>query len=470
MNRNKELAKNTIILTFGKICTQFISFLLLPLYTSLLAPSEYGVLDLLTSYSTLLIPLFNWQFDNGLFRFLIDCRSDKKQQIVVFSTVFFTNLVQSLFYCVLFLIIQEYVNIEYKKFLLFDVLLSIFLNTLLQFARGVGKNLTYTIGSFVSASMTVILNVIFIVFLSFGVKGMFSATIIAKIITIMYLIWSQRIWQYIKSDCFSIKMFKAIFRYSFPLVPNQLSWWVMNVSDRTIISTFLGITVNGIYSVANKFSSIFITFYNIFNLAWTESVSLHINDDDRDYFLTTTINIMFNLFSTICLSIIIVMPIEFPIMVDKSYDVAYNHIPILLIGALFQVIVGLYSVIYAAKKDSKAIAKTSMMSAIINIVLNLVFIKFIGLYAASFSTMIAYGTMAIYRYHHVRKYAIIKLRKKNLIMICSSFIIALIFYYLRITNLFSTIIAYALLVIYTLFMNKKIIFSFVNNIKKKEGK
>ena len=76
MNRQKELAKNTIILTVGKICTQFVSFLLLPLYTALLVPEEFGIVDLFNTYITLLTPICNWQFENGLFRFMIDERHD----------------------------------------------------------------------------------------------------------------------------------------------------------------------------------------------------------------------------------------------------------------------------------------------------------------------------------------------------------------------------------------------------------
>ena len=97
MNRQKELAKNTIILTVGKICTQFVSFLLLPLYTSLLEPTEYGIVDLINTYITLLTPICNWQFENGLFRFLIDYRNDENKQKELFSTVFLTNIAQAVY-------------------------------------------------------------------------------------------------------------------------------------------------------------------------------------------------------------------------------------------------------------------------------------------------------------------------------------------------------------------------------------
>ena len=64
--RSKEFAKNTAILTFGKICTQSISFLLLPLYTAILEPADYGAVDLIVTYNTLLLTLVALQFDQGL--------------------------------------------------------------------------------------------------------------------------------------------------------------------------------------------------------------------------------------------------------------------------------------------------------------------------------------------------------------------------------------------------------------------
>ena len=49
MSREKQLAKNTLIITVGKVCTQLISFFLLPLYTGILSTEEYGIVDLLNT-------------------------------------------------------------------------------------------------------------------------------------------------------------------------------------------------------------------------------------------------------------------------------------------------------------------------------------------------------------------------------------------------------------------------------------
>lgn len=462
MNKQKELVRNTVILTVGKIGTQFVSFLLLPLYTSLLTPKEYGIVDLFNTYIALLIPLFNWQFDSGLFRYMLDCRDNKNEQKILFSTVIVANIAQSMLYLCVFLAFQPLIKSDFKIILAIDVVLSIFLSSLLQFARGLGDNITYSFASFLSAVSTILLNILLIVAFNLGAWGLFWAGIIAKILTIIYIAFKDRIWKYFSINLVSKRTCTEIFRYSIPLVPNQLSWWVVSTSDRTILSYFIGITANGIYSIANKFSTVYITFYNVFNLSWTESVSLHINDDE-DSFLESVINSMFKLFSSICLLIIAFMPVVFPFLVNQQFEAAYQQIPILLIAVLFQVIVGLYSAIYVALKKSVEIAKTSLGAAAINITINLLFVKYIGIYSASISTLIAYFAMMIYRYIDIKKYKNIPLKRSSILMTSAMALIVLICYYINsslLNNLSLVIVSF-----YTMTINRDMIISLVKIFK-----
>lgn len=459
MNRQKELARNTMILTIGKICTQGISFFLLPLYTAVLSPDEYGIVDLFNTYISVLLPLVNWEFDLGLFRFMLDARNSCDDQKRVFSTVVTANAFQIAVYLLLFLAIQPFVSSKYKLFLAFDVVLNVVLNTLLQFSRGLGRNGIYSFASFLSASLTVVLNVILIAVFSFGVYGLFVAPVIAKVISIVLLILSQRAWTYYSIRCFSKEKLKQIFKYSFPLIPTQLSWWIVNASDRTIVTYFLGIALNGIYSVANKFSSLYITFYNIFNMSWTETVALHVNDDDRDEFLTSMFNTVFAMFSAICLGIIACMPFVYPILINEQYSSGYYQVPILMIAVLFQVVCGLYSVIYLAVKKSAESAKTALYAAIINVVVDVVLIKMIGLYAASVSTLVAYATMAICRYFDTQKYVKMLFNKRLLVV---TIIVAIVdFGCVMYNNLFITILNFFIVVIYAIWSNSELISSCV---------
>ena len=408
-SRGKQLAKNTAILTVGKICTQCVSFFLLPLYTALLDPSEYGIVDIFSTYAAFILPLCNWQMDMGLFRFMLDVRNNRQKQKMMVSTVMNTNHFQAVAFMLLFLILQFFSESQYKVFLALEVVLNLYMATLLQVARGIKRTDVYSIASFLSASLSVILNVLFIAVLRMGALGMFCGMIIGKFVTDIYLLIATKFWRFYSVRQFDRKFMKEIIRYSLPLVPNQIAWWVVGASDRTVITKVLGVAQNGIYSIAYKFPSMYITFYNIFNLAWTESCALHINDDDSDQYLSSVITTMFSLFSSICLGILSVMPFAFPVFINEKYSAAYVQIPILLIAVLFQSVVGLISVVYTAKKLSAVLAKTSFWIAAINLVTNLLLIKSIGLYAASLSACLAYAVMMIYRYLDVQKYVKIRI-------------------------------------------------------------
>lgn len=462
MNRQTELAKNTIILTVGKMCTQFVSFLLLPLYTALLVPSEFGIVDLFNTYISLLTPICNWQLENGLFRFMIDCRNNHDKQKTLFSTIVITNMFQVGCYLVFFVLAQGFISSEYKFFLAADVVVNIFLNTMLQFPRGMGKNSIYSIASFLSATITVVLNVVLIAVLRYGALGMFVATLLAKALTCVYLLCAMKTWRYFSFRNFNKKVLKEVLRYSVPLVPNQLSWWVVGASDRSIVSHFISVAANGIYTVANKFSTVFITFYNVFNLSWTESVSLHMNDDDRDNFLTDIINTMFNLFAAIDVGIIAIMPFMFNIMINEQYAEAYFQIPILMVAVLFQVVVGLYSVIYVALKKSVEIAKTSLWAAIINVTVDIILIRTIGLYAASISTLVAYAAMAIYRYFDVKRYVNVCLKRKYVLCTLAVGVIVISAYYTR--NIILCCIALVVVVVYAYVVNRNFLMSMLRHI------
>ena len=451
MSRKGELAKNTAILTFGKICTQFISFLLLPLYTAILQPADYGAFDLLTTYATLLLPLINWQFDQGVFRYMLEYREDKEQQRKIFSTIFTVHIIQSLAFIAIMSLINIIHEIPHISFLILYVTVQVFVALFLQFIRGLGKNVAYAVASFISAVSTVLLNILTLVVLKLGLSGLFISSIIAQVITLVYMIFVTKPWNYFEIKLYSKKEFKKVSSFSLPLIPNNLAWWIVGLSDRTIISHVLNVSMNGIYTVANKFSNVFIQFYNVFNLSWTETVTLHYLDDDRDEFLSETMTSIYKLFSSACLGIVALMPFIFPLLVDEKYSEAYPQIIILMYAMLLRVLVGLYSCIYIATKESKKIAYTSAILAVINIIVNLLFIKSIGLYAASISTVVAFGSMLIVRYIDINKTIHMKIKASILISSLSLALILAVTYFLN--YFWINIIMLIIITVYSIVIN-----------------
>lgn len=459
MSRQKELVKNTLIILIGKICTQFLSFFLLPLYTAVLNSSEYGIVDLFTTYVSLLVPLVTLQLANGVFRFLVSNRNSKEDTgKVVTNTIYIIILIS--FICLIIICgIDAFITIPYIEYLIAITLATIFSNVMLQIARGLGDNIGYSIGSLIAGGLTVILNVLFLVVLRWGPPGMFLSQALANFFSGLYISIKERVYSLIKKRYINKDVCFDLLRYSVPLIPNSIIWWVINVSDRTLIAIFLGTASNGIYAIANKFSSAVMSVYNIFNLSWTESASLHVIDKDRSEYFTKVFNSSIHLFTSGCILITACMPFIFPIMVNNGYQEAYNYIPILMLGTIFNIIVGLIGAIYIALKKTKEIATTSILSGIINFVINILLIRIIGLYAAAISTAVAFGAMVIYRYIDVKKYVDLKIKISTMVATCIILVISFMLYYVKSlpSNTLNVILAFSFFIIVNFSMVKSVV-------------
>ena len=465
MNKSKELVKNTIIIFLGKACTQLVSFFLLPLYTTYLTTADYGIVDLIITYVSLLVPVITIQLEMSAVRFLVDNRTNEKEISKIITNILYCIISFSLLFTLIYLVLNRFIRIQYNWYILFNILVTIFSNLMLQTSRGLGDNKTYSMGSFLAGTTTVVFNVILIVMINIGAKGMLISSIMANIVAFMYVFLKLKIYKYINSKLYSKSFIKKSLKYSWPLVPNSISWWVVSASDRTIISYILGVSANGIYAVSNKFTAIVSSLLNIFSLSWTESASLHIEDDDRNQFFSNAINKILKILLSFILIIIAVMPLVFKMLINEQYKEAYLYIPILMLSTIFNGVVIVYSGIYIAKKLTKQVAATSIMAAVLNIAINLIFIKFIGLYAAAISTMLSYLIMAMYRHYDLKKYINIKYEKGLIIRNIIVFTIAIIIYYIN--NFYINIVGLLIAVIYVIIFNKDVIKYLLNFIQQK---
>lgn len=427
-------------------------FFLLPLYTSYLVTKDYGFVDLITTYVTLIVPIITLELEMSVFRYLVDARKSENETRKIMSNNF-TILLSSLFiFTILYLIVTCFFKFDYRFLILFDIIICTFSGNFLQISRGLGRTLDYAISCIITGVSTILFNILLIVGFNLGAFGMITSMALANGLGALYLFFKLKMYKYINFKLWDKKLVKEMFKYSMPLIPNGISWWIVNVSDRTIITTVLGVAANGIYAISNKFPTILSSLLGIFNLSWSESAALHINSPDRDSFFSDISNTVTKLFTSLGVGMIACMPFAFPILVNSSYNDAYNYIPILVLGAVFNVIICLYSAIYIAKKMTKQVASTSILGAIINIVVNVLLVKHIGLYAASLSTAISYFVMMVYRHYDLKKYMKIKYEKGLLVKTILIFTFAIIIYYQR--NLILDIISLFVVTMYAIILNK----------------
>lgn len=463
MNKTKSLIKNTSMLVIGKLCTQFITFLLIPLYTYKLNTEDYGSVDLVTVVASFLVPVLSLQLEQALFRFIIDAK--KKSEIKhLISSVFFFEILISIIFTGVFGIISHFINIKYLAFWIVIVIQQMFSQLMLQITRGFGEFKDYSIASFLSAVVTIVTNIITVVWLELGAVGMLFSTFFSLLVVTIYLMWRIHVFKYISLKNVSKKVLKTLLKYSLPLILYALSWNVMNALDRIVISSTIGLKYNGIYSVAHKYPTALATILSLFSVSWSENISRYLNEKDCDVY----INSIYKKYCSIVWSgigvIISIMPLIY-IFINENYYSGLYQTPILFISVVLSSVGGFYSGIFIADKNSKDLGVTNIIAVVINGVIGFSLIDYFGLYAASGSTMISNLFILVVLKRKLNKKIKMNLESKIIMQLTTLILISLLTTYSRILAV--QLVGMIITISFAVVINRKLVLSVLEYIKRK---
>ena len=408
MSRESKLAKNTLILSIGTFLPRLASFITLPILTGCLTKEEMGTYDLITILESLLLPTVTLQIQAAAFRFLIDVRDDEeKVKEIVTNIVVFVIPTSLLSLLVLFFCLGRTgssIRILICLYFLFDVLG----NVARQICRGLNENLEYSISAILAALGKMIFAVICVYWLKAGLKGTVTALLMSAVFSFIYLVFRAGIVRYVDFRYYNKDKIIEMLRYSWPMVPNSMSAWVMRVSDRLVVTFFMGVAANAVYAVANKLPGLLTIAQNTFTMAWQENAAVVSKDRDAGEYYSSMFRVMFDLMAGFFGLLIAATPILFRLLIRGDYAEAYNQIPILFAGMFFFSMSTFLGGIYVAYKESASVGITTTVAAAINLIVDIATIRWIGLYAASGSTLISYLFLFVYRSIDVQR--IVKVR------------------------------------------------------------
>lgn len=405
-SKSKNLVKNTAILSFGTICTKGIMFFMTPLFTRWLSQSDYGTFDLITTYITLLIPFVTLDCGEAAFRYLVEVKEDANDLMshIISSAIFVTVgglCISGLVFIGIYFFYKPVQSYLPSFFLL--LVTETFYNFNVFVARGMKKLPIYTLANIFFVVSMSLFSVIMVKVMGLGLNGILLAYSFGYIVSILVTSTKIKIVKYTFPKAIDFQKLNEMLRYSLPLIPNAISWWIINVSNRTIVSMFFGTSANAIYAVANKIPNLCQTLFNVFHLSWQENAIETLNDDDRDKYYSNIMNKMVRILSSICLVILACNFLFFRLLFTKDYFDGYFQVPILVVSIVFSMMAQFIGGIYVARKESKKNGATTALTAGINVLVHLGTIKFIGLFAASISTLIAYIALFLIRYVDIRK-------------------------------------------------------------------
>lgn len=417
--RDKYLLKNTLVFAIGNFGTKFISFFLVPLYTNILSTSDYGTVDLVSTICTVAVPMLSLNIGDAIMRFALDKDANQEKilstgmvilgitSIISLALIPFSSLVSA---------ISSYGIYVY----LYTMTLA-YSQIFLCYLRGREQLLHYSIGNIIHTFAIAVSNIILLVFLHKGIKGYLLAYIISNVATATYAFIIGKIYVVFKRFNFDIELTKKMAAYSIVLIPNSFMWWIMNSSDRIMVTSMVGVAANGIYAVAYKVPTLLSTVSNVFNQAWSYSAIKENESADKEEYSNAVYK---NMVCTVTLAaggLLMLMKPFLRFYAGKEYYLAWRYTPYLVIGFVFMTLGTFLSTSYTVNKDSWGFLISGTVGALVNVILNFLLIPYFEAAGAAFATCISYFSVFLFRVFNTRKYIHLNVfRKKDItgIVLC----------------------------------------------------
>lgn len=426
MGKYRRLGKNTLLMFLGNIGSKSLTFLMLPFYTSFLSVADYGTVDLIQVYVQLLVGVCTCALTEAIFIF------PKGQELAKQQTYFTSGLLFSigtlsltgiLFLTLVFVL--RFVSYEgiFTKYNLciFLMLCATFFQTYTQqFARSIDKVNVYVVSGVVLTLTTVLTSLITLPL--WGLKGYIYSIIISYFIASVYTIVAAKEYTYFYFRRLSKLNLKEMLKYSIPMMPNSIMWWVTSTMNRPILEHYSGLEAVGIFAVANKFPMLISMLYTVFTYSWQISVLEEFGKQDYPQFYNKVFRIQFLIFVSFVLGITFLGRPLIHLMTTADYYEAWQYVSVLSLAVVFSNLAGFAGTNFIATKESKYYFTTSFWGGLLCLILNFLLIPCWGIWGATISILVSYILIFILRIKVTRKYSPIlkwKLYIQVLLAVCA---------------------------------------------------
>ena len=394
-NSKNKLIKNTIIYAIGDIIPKIISFLIFPVMTTYLVPSDYGIINYVNTLNAFMIIVgvlcLNTYY---LVYYYKQNNEEEKRKLLGNLSIFILglNLIISVVICVVGCYSPFFLseNIPFYPYIFLGVISNFFnIITILPTAlyRLKENPLPLTILNVLKSISIAILNILMVVVFKESALGvLLSTTLVNVVFGILFLFITIRN----SSLYFNFSTIKVALKFSLPLLPGSLSYYLMNMSDRILIERYLDLSQLGIYSTASTLAMII------------QMVSYGAYKAIEPYFFkeidSSNFNKKFNSVRDIYIgSLLVVTAIVaifsqdfFKIFANENYQTVYLYVPMVQIGVLFASCSTMYSTVMTAKGKTNQNSLVAIIGGLCSLICNLLLLPRVGLYGASISSALSF--------------------------------------------------------------------------------
>ena len=402
MNKYQKLASNTAIFAIGSFGAKLLSFFLVRLYTSFMTPEIYSTADLLYQANNVLYPIITLCMADAIIRYGIDKAYDDRQIYTTAMTSTIAGMTLLALFIPIFNLTAAYSG--YAFILYVYCYCSGFRQLASNFVRAKGYVKLFVADGIFATFTTIIFNIIFLVVFRLGANGYILSMICSDVLSFLTLTVVAGLNKYFSFKFINKSLFKEMLKYSLPLIPSYILWWITAASDRFFIIAMVGSKDNGIYSSSSKIPTLLLFVTTLFYQAWQMSAIENKDDKELGSFYTKVINVYSSLIFIAAAGLIMIIKPLTMILVDKEYYFGYHYAPLLVTAMVFQCLCQFLSSVYNVRKKSVNSMLTSLVAAVINIILNFVLIPKYGVYGAAIATAASYFACFAVRIFDARCY------------------------------------------------------------------
>ena len=406
MNKYKKLMGNTLIFGIGSFGAKFLGFFMTMLYTRCMTEAEYSTADLLYNTVNVLVPLVTFSMADAVIRFGMDKDYDPRK---VFTGANISVLLGMTIFMLFTPLIGKNETIGAYTFLLYIYCyFSCFRQMASQFVRARGYVKLFAADGILTVLVQVISNLVLIWGFKLGVTGYVISFVISDVSSLFFLTAVAGLHKYVDAFYIDKKVIGEMLRFSAPLIPTYLLWWVTSASDRWFVINMVGDTENGIYSIAYKLPTLLMLVTTMFYQAWQMSSIEERNSRGLGKFYETVFGAYSSLLYIAAAGLIMLCKPLTLILTGTAegsrFQEAYVFTPILIISMIFQCFCQFLSSVYTTKKRSVNSCATAFVAAAVNIILNFLLIPQYGVWGAAIATAASYFACFAVRLFDARKF------------------------------------------------------------------
>lgn len=410
MNKYKKLMGNTLIFGIGSFGAKFLGFFMTMLYTRCMTEAEYSTADLLYNTVNVLVPLVTFSMADAVIRFGMDKDYDPRR---VFTGANVSVLLGMIIFMLFTPLIGKNETIGSYTFLLYIYCyFSCFRQMASQFVRARGYVKLFAADGILTVLVQVISNLVLIWGLKLGVTGYVVSFVVSDVSSLLFLTAVAGLHKYVDAFYIDKKVIGEMLKFSAPLIPTYLLWWVTSASDRWFVINMVGDTENGIYSIAYKLPTLLMLVTTMFYQAWQMSSIEERNSRGLGKFYETVFG-AYSSFLYIAAAGLIMLCKPLTLILTGTaegsrFQEAYVFTPILIISMVFQCFCQFLSSVYTTKKRSVNSCATALVAAAVNIILNFLLIPQYGVWGAAIATASSYFACFAVRLFDARKFIFFK--------------------------------------------------------------